>query len=571
MLIQKISIQKNSTLKKKIKLFKSCNNIFANKNIIFRELENAIQVSPSQFEKFIQSSAIKDDAGKQNLSLAIAVAKFLNISDKELIEGLKTLPRLALRMEIFEGINQNTVINDTYNADLDALTQSLEYQLSISNGRSRTLILATDSLDEGEKRKLTEIVKDFKLDNFYLIEKNEIPPLSKIKNEVVLIKGTRVAQIERVARMFELKKHKTRIEINLSALKNNLDFWRNSIEIETRLLVMVKASSYGAGAEKIAEFLEKNGVHYLGVAYIDEGIELRKYGIKLPILVMNVDEDGFDDMIENQLEPSLFSFSILDSFTKKLVEKSIENYPIHLKIDTGMRRLGFETFEVEKILEFLQAQPEIKVESVYTHLAETDNFEDQEFTKNQLQKFEYVCTFFKENLSYTFLRHALNSEGICRFKEHQFEMVRLGIGLYGISNNPEIQEKISPVIQWKSNISQIKKIAIGESVGYNRSFIAQKETTIAIIPVGYADGFSRFLSNKIGGMYIKGEFCPVLGNVCMDMTILDVSNIHVKEGEEVEIIGQHQKIENFAKMMNTIPYEVLTSLSKRLPRIYLES
>ncbi|MGV3631226.1 MAG: alanine racemase [Bacteroidota bacterium] len=557
-------------LLEKEKLFIRSKKVFAGSSIATNSIQNCEKTSPENFPALLDFSPFRDQASQQNLSMAIAVAKYLGLTDEQLIPRIKTLPRLALRMETFDGINGNLVINDAYNADLDALTQSLEYQLSLAGNRLRTAIIGVDGLSDQQVQKIRHKLKPYNLYQCFFVSDNEIPPIDQINQQVVLIKGTRASQIQRIARLFQLKKHKTRVEINLSAIKNNLGYFRSLLRPECQVLVMVKASSYGSGAEKMAEFLEKNGVHYLGVAYADEGIELRKHGIRVPILVMNAEEDSFEDLIQYQLEPAIYSFSMLEEFTKALINLGLEQYPVHLKFDTGMRRLGFEPQEAGKVIDLVLAQPEIRVKSVYSHLADSDNIREKAFTEEQIAVFRQTCSTIEQRLSYPFMKHILNSEGIQRFPEAQFDMVRIGIGLYGISINKEVEKQVRKAIAWKSVISQIKTIEAGESVGYSRTFVAKKQMQIAIVPVGYADGFRRSLSRGKGGMYVNDQYCPVVGNVCMDMCMLDISSVPCSEGDDVEIIGPQLQIEKLAEQMETIPYEILTSLSKRLQRVYLE-
>jgi alanine racemase len=333
---------------------------------------------------------------------------------------------------------------------------------------------------------------------------------------------------------------------------------------------MVKAQSYGSGLEKMAAFLEQQGVDYLGVAYVDEGVELRKHGIKTPILVMNPEEESFDLCIEHQLEPAIYSFNQLDQFIKELILAKQSNFPIHLKFDTGMRRLGFEPEDWSELVAVIQSQPEIRVAGVYSHLADADNIRDKRFTNLQYKKFEEICLRLQNGLGCTFIRHLLNSEGVFHFPEFQLDMVRVGIAMYGISTDINIHKLLLPVIQWQSAISQIKTLKVGEFVGYSRTFKATKSTKIAIIPVGYADGFKRSLSNGKGGVHINGKYCPTIGRVCMDMIMVDVTNLTVKESDSVEIIGVNQTLDKLAESLQTIPYEVLTSISKRVHRVYLE-
>lgn len=560
---------KEEQLKEKMLLFKSCETILVEEHIPVTD-ERVKVVKTADYLPFLALSPFQDKASLQNLALVLAVVEVLGINLNAIEAKIKSLPRLALRMETFEGINGNTIINDAYNADLDALVQSLEYQLSLAGGKLRSAIIGVDGLSETQISTIKQKMEPFRLQQTFFVGENETPPIDELQNQVVLIKGTRVGAIQRIAGLFRLKRHKTRIEINLSAVKANLSFWRSKLKEKTKLLVMVKASSYGSGAEKMADFLVQAGVDYLGVAYVDEGIELRKHGIKLPILVMNADDDSFDELIRYNLEPTLFNFEMMDFFVRTLIEQGKENYPVHLKFDTGMRRLGFEPQDVKQVLDYIQAQPEISVKSIYSHLAESDNLENKAFTEQQIKVFEEICTPFENRLSYPFLKHILNSEGIVRFPDAQYDMVRIGIGLYGISVNPELKKVLHPVISWKSIVSQIKVVKAGESVGYSRKYIAPTDRQIAIIPVGYADGFRRSLSQGKGGVFIQNQYCTVLGNVCMDMIMVDVSGLNIKQGDEVEIIGLRQSIESLAEKTGTISYEILTSLSKRLERVYIE-
>jgi alanine racemase len=561
-------------LNEKLMLFENTNPTFIHESI---QLSNANlekihgqMVENQNFNSFLKQSPFQDKASLDNLALCIAFALEIGISKNTISDRIKDLPRLALRMETFDGINENLIINDTYNLDLDALSQSLEFQVSIANGKKRVAILAIESLNEIQQIEVQHTLDKFKLDEVFFISNENLPSFDQIQQSVVLIKGTRVSQLQKIARLFQLKKHKTRVEIDFSAVKNNLNYFRSLTKIGTKMLVMVKASSYGSGAEKMAEFLEKSGVEYLGVAYADEGVELRKYGIKLPILVMNAEEEGFNDIIQYNLEPAIFSYKMMDDFVKALIMENIEEYPVHLKFDTGMRRLGFAPSEVEKVVELFQSQPEIKLQSVYSHLADSDNLLDASYSLEQITIFNKICNHLSQKLNYPFDRHLLNTEGIARFPDADYEMVRLGIGIYGYSVNSAVQKELQPAIAWKSMVSQIKTIQPGESVGYSRKFVASKITKIGVIPVGYADGFRRSLGTGKGGFVIQGKWCPVIGSVCMDMTMVDITDVDTFEGDEVEIIGKTQTLNKLANAMETIPYEVLTSISKRVQRIYLE-
>ncbi|MFM7668802.1 MAG: alanine racemase [Bacteroidota bacterium] len=511
----------------------------------------------------------QDKISFNNAKLAIEVALELGVNAKKIKQQISSLPSLALRLETFDGINNSLIINDTYNLDLDALVYSLEYQKMIAKRRKRIVIVGLDQENSAKKKEIHGIVSQFKPDEIHIVQSISDVPLN-LGNSVILIKGTRNAGMEKVAQNYKLKRHKTFVQIDLSAVRTNLSVVRKKLKSKTKLLAMVKAQSYGSGLEKMAAFLEQQGVDYLGVAYVDEGVELRKHGIKTPILVMNPEEESFDLCIENQLEPAIYSFSQLDQFIKELILAKQSNFPIHLKFDTGMRRLGFEPEDWSEIVAVVQSQPEVRVAGVYSHLADADNVRDKRFTNVQFKKFEEICFRLQTSLGNTFIRHLLNSEGVFHFPEYQLDLVRVGIAMYGICSDINIHKLLQPVIQWQSAISQLKTLKVGEFVGYSRTFKATKLTTIAIIPVGYADGFKRSLSNGKGGVYIHGKYCPTVGRVCMDMIMVDVTNLDVKEGDVVEIIGINQTLEKLAESLQTIPYEVLTSISKRVHRVYLE-
>jgi alanine racemase len=516
----------------------------------------------------LRSLPFDDAASKMSATIAIAIAKFLKVPIEKIRAAIPSLPRLAMRLETYEGVNNNLIINDTYNLDLEALKHSLEFQASIANKRPRVLIIGLHEQDLPMLEKIYSLAKPFNLNEIHVVNSGDEPSFT-FENSVVLIKGTRKSNMQKWAMHLKLRKHKTQIEINLSAVRHNLVEYKESLHKETKILVMVKAQAYGSGLVRIAQFIEKTGVDYLGVAYVDEGVELRKAGVLLPILVMNAEEEAFGDCINYNLEPAIYSFEQLDALLHQLIAQSKEGFPVHLKFDTGMNRLGFLPNEVRKLVDIIRSQPEICIKSVYSHLAESDNKENQRFTLDQIERFSSSCEQIKTAINQPFLRHILNSDGIVNFASNQFDMVRMGIGVFGISTNPVWKKKLQTVIAWKSTISQLKKVSKGQSVGYNRSFIAPTDLTIAVIPVGYGDGYRRSLSNGKGGVFIQGVFCPTVGNVCMDMIMVDVTHVKAKSGDEVEIIGPNQGVEELAIQMGTIPYELLTGISQRVHRSYI--
>lgn len=366
------------------------------------------------------------------------------------------------------------------------------------------------------------------------------------------------------------KKHKTIVEIDLTAISSNIDKFRAYLKPDTKLLAMVKSSSYGCGGVKIAKFLETKGIDYLGVAYVDEGVDLRKNDIKAPILVMNTDKELFLDCIKYNLEPSVHSFEQLEYLIQEIKLKKIKTYSIHLKIDTGMHRLGFLPNEIEEVVKILNSSKSIKIKSIYSHLSDTDN-QDKTYTNIQIQSFDNIVKYIEKELNSKFIKHLLNSSGIINHSNAQYDMVRLGIGLYGYSSDIEMKSILKPSIKWKSFISQIKDIPEGEHIGYNCTYKSTKPIKIAIISIGYADGFRRNLGQGKGNVSIRGIKCPVIGRVCMDMIMIDVTEIpEIEIGENVEIIGDTITMYEFSSLLETIPYEIMTNISERVKRVYIE-
>ncbi len=408
------------------------------------------------------------------------------------------------------------------------------------------------------------------IDQLLFVEPHESIPWETISNSCVLIKASRERAFEHEVARGKAIKHRTIVEVNLSAIRHNLNFFKERIGTDVAILGMVKASSYGSGAERIALFLEQEGVAYLGVAFADEGVELRKAGVKLPILVMNPDVEHAATIVDFDLQPAIYSFEQLNDFITHLIHVGKSNYPVHIKFDTGMHRLGFQPKDKQQVLSVISSQPEIRVEGIYSHLADADNPTHAAFTEGQLHQFENIVLFFRSNLSHSFVAHILNSEGSLRYLSQSFDLIRLGIALYGYTENKSLKMNLLPSLRWLSAISQIQQVAKNEFIGYGCSFQAPKDMQIAVIPVGYADGFRRSLSNGIGSVSIKNHLCPIVGRVCMDMIMVDITGFDIQINDEVEIIGEHQTMEKFAQMMNTIPYEVMTGLSKRMERIYVE-
>jgi alanine racemase len=395
--------------------------------------------------------------------------------------------------------------------------------------------------------------------------------LSDFHDETILIKGARTFEFEKITHLFEQKVHQTVLSINLNAIVHNLKKYKEKLIPSTKIMAMVKAFSYGSGSHEIASVLEYNKADYLAVAYADEGIELRKAGINLPIMVMNIDSSTFDSIVNNNLEPEIFSFSLLRDFSDYLKKWEIQNYPVHIKIDTGMHRLGFMDEEINSLCEKLKGNQFVKIQSVFSHLAASEDPVLDDFTFLQFGIFKKCCSTIEDALGYTFYKHIANTSAISRHPELQMDMVRLGIGLYGIDGNKKMQKNLKNVSTLTTTISQIKKIMAGETVGYGRMGKVEKDSIIAVVRIGYADGFSRRLGNGNGKMLIKNKLVPVIGNVCMDMTMLDITGIKdIKEGDEVEVFGEELSLQLLSRWAQTIPYELMTGISQRVKRIYFE-
>ena len=550
-------------------------------------------------EDFSFSIPFIDDASIENALHIATTLLFLGYSKNEIRDKLILLAPVAMRLELKEGINHCSIINDSYNSDLSSLSIALDFLGQQKQHKKKTVILSDIFQSGKDEYQLYEEVSSMlvrkKIDriigigkainhqrNIFPIEKYFFEntadfiayfPFTKFNHETILLKGARAFEFEKINKVLEQKAHETVMEINLNALLNNFHFFRSLTKPEVKIMVMVKAFSYGSGSFEIANLLQFHNIDYLAVAYADEGIELRKADITLPIMVMNPEQDALDLMIYHQLEPEIYSFNILEKLEKAILQNNIpENKPIgiHLKIDTGMRRLGFEESDVDQLILRLQNNPKIIIRSVFSHLAASDEAVHDSFTLEQIRIFERCSQMIIHSFDTPIIRHILNSAGISRFPDYHYDMVRLGIGIYGVASDPNIQPKLENVSSLKTIISQIKHIKKGESIGYSRSHFAQQDMSIATLPIGYADGLDRRLSNGKGVLKLNGGNAPIVGNICMDMCMIDISKIDAKEGDSVLIFGDENPISELAKSLDSIPYEVLTSVSRRVKRVYFQ-
>jgi len=533
-----------------------------------------------------------DKASFENCFHCVAVLVALGYSAETIQERINTLRSIPMRLELKEGINQCQIIDDTYNNDLGGLEISLQFLLHQHQKKKKTLILS-DILESGlSEKELAEnialLVNKHALHRFIgiglsLSRFQHLFPAHAIfhastqefldnfnadvfHQEIILVKGARIFQFEKIVGRLQRKVHGTIMEIDLGALVHNLNYVKSKLKPATRLMVMVKAFAYGSGSTEIANLLQYHKADYLGVAYADEGVELRKNNITLPIMVMNPSEESFDLLLHHNLEPEVYNFKIFKSLLNYLAGRSCT---IHLKLDTGMHRLGFEKNDIPELIELLNANSNIAVATIFSHLAGADEAEHDHFSRTQADNFLNWANQISTALGYKPLFHLLNTPGILRLTDLQLDMVRLGIGLYGVDPTREGFQELKPVATLKTIISQIKHIEAGESIGYGRSGKASAAMTLATIAIGYADGFSRGFSRGAGEVLVNGSRAKVVGNVCMDMTMIDITHIDAHEGDEVVVFGPGLPIQELASMINTIPYEILTNTSERVKRVFI--
>jgi alanine racemase len=563
---------------------------------IFMRLEGTKLIYKLKEESGAITLPFTDKASVENISHCIVLLWHLGYSTIEIEKRLKKLESVEMRLELKEGINGCTLINDSYNSDLGSLTIALDLLNQQNQHPKKTLVLS-DILESGKSGKIlyretANLLQSKNIDRLIGIgqeisankgvfegESLFFPDtdaflrdidLNSFRNEAILIKGSRSFGFEKIARRLQQKSHITELHINLNSLVHNLGVYKSMLAPATKVMAMVKAFSYGSGSFEIANVLQHNKIDYLGVAYADEGIYLRQHGIEVPIMVMNPEANAFEAMLQYNLEPEIYSFTLLNALINTL-RNSTEGprpFPIHIKVDTGMHRLGFMRDDIEGLADILRSEPNISVRSVFSHLASTDIPGHDDFTKRQISIFEEACSEIRKAGKEPFLKHILNTTGISRFPEAQYDMVRLGLGLYGLDSDPNTGRKLEPVSSLITHISQVKQLAPGEAVGYARKSISDKPRTIATIGIGYADGFPRSLGNEVGSVIVNGHKVPVVGNVCMDMSMIDITGIEAAEGDEVIIFGKGNSIEDLAKSMGTIPYEVLTNVSQRVKRVY---
>lgn len=567
---------------------------FQTSSIVSRQSSNL----PDGSQIINQSSVqipFSDPASMENAIHCWGLLHLLGVPPARIRARMKKLEPVEMRLELKAGINRCVLINDAYNNDLASLRIALQFANQQARGARPLTLVLSDILQSGETAKnlYKKVAATLREQNvgaligigpaipalrahlpaefdstFYPDTTAFLQNLARhdFHDALILLKGARPFAFERIARRLEQKAHKTVLEVNLGALVHNLNVYNQLLRPGTKMLAMVKAAGYGSGGAEIAKLLEFHKVDYLGVAYADEGIELRQAGVRLPILVLNPEASGFDAIFRHRLEPEIYSLAQLDDLIRFAGRD--KTLSVHVKLDTGMHRLGFEAADLPALLERLGAYPNLRVQSVFSHLAASDAPSHDDFTRQQAAAFSGMFDKIRADLGYAPIRHIVNTGGIARFPEFHFDMVRLGIGLYGIDSSG-LQEQLRIVNTLKATISQIKTVAPGETVGYNRNGPVRRRSRIATISLGYADGFLRLAGNGRYAVSIHNQPAPTIGNVCMDMTMVDVTGIPAaREGDEVEVFGEKQPVQQLAAALQTIPYEVFTNISERVKRVY---
>lgn len=539
-----------------------------------------------------------DAASLENAMHCWAFMLLRGMDDAVIADRMLRLSPVEMRLEMKEGINGCAIINDYYNSDLRSIAIALDF-LAQQRQHSRRTVILSDILQSGREagnlyQEVAEMLRQRQMDRLIGIgpdissQAHLFPPTSRFyadteaflhdlvhltfRDETILLKGARPFCFEAISRRLEQKSHLTVLKIDLGAIVHNLNVVRGLLKPSTKVMAMVKAGGYGSGSAEIAHALEFHRVDYLAVAYVDEGVGLRKAGISLPIMVMSPEERSFDAMLRFALEPEIFSFRVLDELQSTIRQTGWDGPPvrIHIKMNTGMNRLGFGKQDVSVLCDRLAADNRLHVASIFSHLAASEDAREDDFTRKQISLFEEMSTRLMDRLGHGIARHICNSFGILRFPEAQFDMVRLGIGLYGVAPDSPVTHLLRNVSTLRSSISQLHWLNAGDTVGYGRMERVTAPMVTATIPIGYADGLNRKHGNRRGHVLVHGQRAPIIGNVCMDMVMVDVTDIPCQEGDEVVIFGEGYPITEFARNAETIPYEVLTGISGRVKRVYFQ-
>ncbi|MDR2814182.1 MAG: bifunctional UDP-N-acetylmuramoyl-tripeptide:D-alanyl-D-alanine ligase/alanine racemase [Prevotellaceae bacterium] len=557
-----------------------------------------VEVAASK-KRFALNIPFTDAASTENALQSFAACMLLaqlfpslHVNEENVAGNVAHLAPIAMRLELHEGVNGCTVINDAYNADVASLRIALDF-LSGFGKRRRCTVILSDIEQSGKEGwrlygEVAELLREHGVSRLIAIGTQIGKHLDKFtcdvlhfsstghflrqfdrntfKDEAILIKGSRNFLLEQISRQLAQKTHLTTLEVNLTALTDNLNALRATLAKGVKTLAMVKANAYGAGLSEVARLLQHQRVDYLGVAFADEGVQLRRAGISMPVIVLNPEPGTFEQMLEYRLEPEIYNLPMLQRYSEAVLRSGEGMCNIHLKLDTGMHRLGFVAEELDELLLCLPRFRNLKVASIFSHLAAADEPQHDDFTRAQIALFNAMSKRVEEELGYKTLRHLANSAGVERFPEAQLDMVRLGISLYGASATKPGNMRTVSVL--KSTVVQVKHVPAGDTVGYGRKGTADEDKTIAVIPVGYADGLNRLLGNGAGSVLVNGKLAPFIGNICMDMCMADVTGLAVREGDEVTVFGENPAVTSLAEKLGTIPYEIFTRISTRVNRVY---
>lgn len=560
---------------------------------IKKDLEKTkILLIKPDFQMFTFTVPFSDVASLENIRHVITTALTLGMLPKDIQSGIDHLKTVDMRLTLKSGYNETLIIDDTYNNDLAGLRLALDF-MAAQRPKNRKVLILSDFMQVGQPeevyQEVAQLIKHYGIDlligvgeTIQLLEgeiscntifyKDTEALLEELQedsfdSDLILVTGARVYGFERIVNKLQQRIHGTTLEINLNALTHNYNFYKTKVLPQTKIMVMVKAFAYGGGATEIANHLQQLRADYLAVAYTDEGVALREEGIALPIMVLNPAQESFHHLQKHNLEPVVYS----PNFYKQLgkyCRTHKTTMKIHLDLDTGMHRLGFDQQQLAELKDLTVQFPELEIASLYTHLVGADEAVHEDFSLHQLELFSKMCQQIVGFLGFMPIRHALNSAGIIRYPAYQFDMVRLGIGLYGVEVNGIYDAALRPISSLKTTISQIKTVDAGETIGYSRKGRLSSNGKIATIAIGYADGYDRRFSNGKGSVLIHGKKAPIIGNVCMDMCMVDISGIDAKEGDEVIIYGPGISLKELSYNIGTIPYELLTNISSRVKRVY---
>ncbi|WP_306352093.1 bifunctional UDP-N-acetylmuramoyl-tripeptide:D-alanyl-D-alanine ligase/alanine racemase [Flavobacterium sp. '19STA2R22 D10 B1'] len=561
---------------------------------VFVHLQNASTLTILyQNDSFAIDIPFQDKASIENIITCLIVLLHFKYDQKTIQERLHNLYPVEMRLQVKNGIHNCTIIDDSYSSDYQSLKIALDFLEQHKTHPKKTVILS-DIFQSGlpveelyskvalllTNNKINRVIGigdtighhlndfpnfiSFKNTSDFLNQFNA----SSFENETILIKGARNFFFDEIVVLLEEKTHETVLEINLNAISHNLNFYKSKLKPATKIMVMVKAFGYGSGSFEIAKLLAHHNVNYVGVAFADEGIALRKAGIEMPIIVMNPEISAFSAMIAYKLEPEIYSTKVLKTFLAIAQQKNLSNYPVHIKLDTGMHRLGFEEKALEELIRLLKNNNFIAIKSIFSHFSASDDPQFNDFTLSQIKLYDQWSLRIMNELSIHPIRHILNTSGIYNFPEYQFDMVRLGIGLYGVGNDKDEMKNLQSVGTLKTIILQIKEINPGDSVGYSRAYMVTHPIKTATLPIGYADGIPRSWGNEKGYVMIHNQKAEIIGNISMDMMVVDISTIDCQESDTVIVFGTTPRVTEIAETVGTIPYEILTSISHRVKRIF---